>query len=236
MDPTEPRLPEEVLLRSRIEIARVLDTLRAARDPVVTYLENGEILLLTHVLELDPDAGTLVVAFGDSKAGNARLFSLRHIKFTCSHGSGHIEFVVANPREFIRDGRPALMLDFPESLIRLQRRRWQRLRVPPERAIICFLEIAPGLTVEGRLVDISVGGFGAILLDADVRLDPGEVVRGARVTQFGRVRFVADIEILNRTTVMVQSCPMQRVGCRFAGPGDALESAMQAFIIDLSSA
>ncbi|HEY4636777.1 MAG TPA: hypothetical protein VIH23_00815, partial [Burkholderiales bacterium] len=62
------------------------------------------------------------------------------------------------------------------------------------------------------------------------------VVRGARVTQFGRVRFVADIEILNRTAVKVQSCPMQRVGCRFAGPGDALESAMQAFIIDLSSA
>lgn len=229
-------MPEEVLLRSRIEIMHVLDTLRTARDPVVTYLDNGEILLVTHLLALDPEGGTLVVDFGDSKAGNAALFSLRRIRFVCSHGSGHIEFVAANPREFMREGRPALMLDFPESLIRLQRRRWQRVRVPPERAIICILEIAPGLTVEGRLVDISVGGLGAILLDSDVRLDRDEIVRGVRVIQSRRVRFVADIEILDRTTVMVKSRPMQRVGCRFVGPGDELKAAMQAFIIDLSAA
>jgi c-di-GMP-binding flagellar brake protein YcgR len=228
-------LPDEVLLRSRIEITRVLDALLANLDPIVTYLNSGETLLVTHLLEVEPEAGIIVVDFGDSKAGNLGLFSLKHIKFVCLHSTGRIEFLAANPREIMRDNRLALQLNFPESLVRLQRRKQPRVRVPEAAPVRCTLDIAPGLTVEGLVVDIGVSGYGAILTGPDVQLNHGDVVRDVRIDLSRRKQVVADIEIRSCTAVMVKNAAMRRFGCSFLGADEKLESLMRAFIIDLSA-
>jgi c-di-GMP-binding flagellar brake protein YcgR len=235
VDPSRTPLPDEVLLRSRMEITRVLDALHAEHASIVTYLDSGEILLVTRLLQVAPEAGNIVVDFSDSKAGNLELLSLKRIKFVCLHHTGRIEFLVANPREIMRDNRLALQLDFPESLVRLQRRKQPRVRVPEEAPVRCTLEVAPGLTVEGLLVDISVSGFGAILTGPDVQLDIGDVVRDVRIDPSRGKRIVADIEIRSCTAMMVKSRVMRRLVCRFLGADEDLESLMRTFIVDLSA-
>ena len=236
---TDPPSPE-FLLRSRIEITRVLDRLLADRDPIASYIgrdaesdEGEEVLLVTRLLEVDPEKDWLVFAYSPGREANARLLALAHVRFVAQLQTGRIEFAVHNPRETEYGDQLAFKTDFPAALVRLERRRAGRVRVPARTQVHCRFELASGKIVEGLVSDLGLTGFGALILAPSVRVRRGTMLRRVRITIPNQGRICLDVEVSHSTRIMGRGGPTQRVGGRFIGDPRELEALLREFVIDL---
>jgi len=110
----------ERLLRSRTEIIRLLSAVSEAGDPIVTEIDDGELLFVSHILCLDSDNDVFTTTWSPSKPANRLVLEQTQLKFHCNHGGARLEFIGTHPGEVEHDGRPALGLKLPKALLVLQ--------------------------------------------------------------------------------------------------------------------
>ena len=223
-----------VLFRSRIEIGRILDDLARDGSTVSADVQNGQRLFLTRVLHVDPEREFFVIAYSENKTANMELREQAGVDLRATHHGSRIEFSAWRPADTVFNEQAAVRLEFPVMLARWQRRQYPRYELPAEASLRCVADSAGFAPFEARISDISLGGLGAMIYDADIRLPAGTVLRDCRIMVPGKEAVDTDLEVRYTTpTVLADGSRLNRSGVRFLQKTDELEALIKVFVIDL---
>lgn len=124
-----------------------------------------------------------------------------------------------------------LAADFPDELIRLQRRENYRLETSLIHPVKCLIHKENRL-METTVVDISVGGVGVLAYRELGQLNAGEVYHGCRLALPGSGEFAVSLEV--RSIYDVQRRDRRdahRAGCQFIDLPTSIETQIQRYII-----
>lgn len=223
----------ELLIRSTMEIARLLDAMRENRDSITADL-GTQGLFLSRLVQVDGVARAMLVAYSEHKPANTALLAAQRIVFSCYHRGKHYQFRGREPRDAAHDGAPVIRLALPTALLARQPRSARpRLPALPEVPLHCRLRI--GTTeVRARLVDVSLSGLGVLLCTGPVPIVPGMRLERVAITHPQHAPVVVDLEICHVARVSTTgSTAGTRVGCRLIAPASDLETLIRLFIIDL---
>ena len=227
----------EFEVSSRREIIALLRAI-GAKNQLVRMLIRGESdVCVTSVLEVDPDTGTLILDRSVDCAQNGRIIKADRISFETTLDKIRILFASDDVRETSYQDSPALMMDIPSTLVRLQRREYYRMPTPvgnPVRVAIPMPEELGGDTQVFPLADISCGGIAifdnkAVLGDTiglnylQCRIDLPDI---GTVTTSLQLCNAIDITLLNNKT-------NRRLGCRFVDISRGNLAMVQRYITKL---
>lgn len=225
-----------VLVRSRIEIARMLEEIRRSDHPVAADLDGGEQIFISRLLQVDRSDGFILVEYSSSKSANAILLALDSVVFYCYASAGCIEFPARSPQETLYQGRPAIRLLFPEALVRVHRRAHPRIKVPQSVSLRCIVDSAGAVPFEARVTDVSPGGIGSIVYDPHVHLEPGiHLPRSKIIFPNGRA-VLADLEVRHvRMIAQEDGTTALRAGCKFITAARDLKRLIRVFVSEIGS-
>jgi c-di-GMP-binding flagellar brake protein YcgR len=222
---------------SRREIIALLRSIGEKNQLVRMLIQGESDVCVTSVLEVDPDTDTLVLDRSIDRAQNERIVKAERISFETTLDKIRILFTTDDVRETSYQNAPALMMDLPSTLIRLQRREYYRMATPvsnPVRVVVPMPEELGGGTQVFPLADISCGGIAildnkAVLGDSighDYRLCRIDLPDIGLVTTTLQVRNALDITLLNNKT-------NRRLGCQFVDISRGNLGMVQRYITKL---
>jgi hypothetical protein len=217
----------QVLVRGREEIAR---RLLAARNRGVFFTTAGPggSERRFRLLDVDGEGGLLhfveelfgVTAREDGDDG-------AWITFSCACVSGRAEFVTAVTEAVELSNCYSIRTTFPDAILLYQDRTLER--VPAVSDAWLEWEFGTGhATFRARLIDVGLGGTGAMLLEPGLCLDPGMRLK-ARFVRKGMPPVEVDLEVrFSRPVLLGDGGRATRVGFRFLEAPCALESLRAA--------
>jgi len=227
----------QVLVRSGIEIGRLLDAMREDRATLAADLP-AQMMLLSRLVEVEPVKGYLLLAYGDYKAANGAALAVPRLTLRCNHRGAQFAFTADAPHAVIRAGEPCIQCGMPNMVLAMQQRRaTPRVTLPVEAPIDCELRMGP-LTFDARVLDVSLEGLGTLVSDPTIPLCAGTRIERARIRHQGghpqHKPIEVDLEIRHVTRVrLANGTRASRVGCRIVSSAADLEELIRLFIIDL---
>lgn len=224
----------QTLVRSQLEIARILRSVATKGAPLMAYFPDTDHLFMSSLRRVDPDGGFLIVDYASDKIANGLVLMASNVRFGCQDGGAGIEFIGARPAQTTVDEVPAIRFDFPDMLTMQQRRGHRRISALPGVPLRCIADTRGPIPFEAEVIDISVGGFGAMIYDEAIRLDVGTVLHGCKIIHPAGSIVDLDIEIrYSVVTALADGSPARRSGCRFIGASAQMEELMRVFVLDL---
>jgi c-di-GMP-binding flagellar brake protein YcgR len=222
-----------VLLRSGLEIERILKGMLEDQDTLIASPQDDEVLFISRLTAVAPPEH-IELACADHKLANSALLGAKKPHFHCSHRGLYYAFAAAGPREAQHGGALVIRLDFPRELLAQQRRGESRLRLPPKAATLrCDVSLGP-LSFEAEIVDFSRSGMGMLSYDAGIRLQPGLRLEKVRVVNPGHAPVLVDMEIRHVAKVMLPDGRLaHRAGCLIHAPQQVMQDLARAFMIKL---
>lgn len=166
--PGQWELPEEAfVVRSPVEIQRLLNALKDAHELVVVHFGARGEFVVSALLAVDPNRRTLLLDGGPDGETNARVVASPPLLVLSYLGGVRIQFRLEGAEIVEHEGLPALRVPFPRALGRFERREAFRVRIPRGRPVVCEVqgdEIAAVATV--RVLDLSCTGAALKVTDA----------------------------------------------------------------------
>jgi len=225
--------PSSALYRSRIEIARILESIAREGDTLSSEI-GADKFFMTQLVRVDETADQLDFAFGPDKATNRLVLKQRLLEFEVNHQGAHITFEVSGPREAMCSGEPAIRYAIPRALVQTQRREHPRIPVPADVSVRCIADAAGVMPFEVRINDISLNGMGGMLYERGISLAAGMILKGCRIMVPGHEPIVVDLEVRNSTPVtMLDGRLAARAGVRFVKRPRGIEALIDMFVHDL---
>lgn len=224
------------LLRSRTEIVFVLKAVQQKGSLITVYFNEGRSFLLTSLIEVDAERGTLSFDMGSDQEMNDRALKADRFVFTTSLDKVKVQFGLKRLELIKHGGRPAFRSPIPETVLRLQRREYYRLSTPIANPVRCRLGLprpdGTPLVQEIPLLDISGGGI-CLMVPSELREDfrPDTAFRDCRIELPEEGILVCNLIVRNAFEVTTKSGNQHlRVGCEFDDlPGTRL-SMVQRYI------
>ena len=232
---TENQSPYQV--ESRREILALLRGFKEKGQLISMIISNGGEAFITSVLAIDDTNNQLIVDSAPDNMANQRVIESPTVFFDGLLDKISIQFSSSKLQKTQFEGRPALQLPIPNSVIRLQRRENYRINTPVSTPIRCLIPVETDGTLERAkfsLVDISCGGVALLddrrLLDMTVGkvYDDCEVdlpTIGVIETQL-EIRNSQELTLLNGKTT-------RRVGCAFKNLSNRTLTTVQRYIMKL---
>lgn len=223
----------QVLIRSRIEIGAILQSLVDGNQPLVSHHQIHDQMFIASLHRVCAEQNFIVVGYSDNKTANADVFAAGNVLFRANHSRGCVGFMAGNPVE-CHDPVEGIRFDFPEVVSIEQRRVHKRIQVVPETRLNCLAD-AGGITpFDARIVDIGLSGVGFMVYDLAIRLQAGTVLNGCRIDLPDGSVACVDIEIMNSVRLVLPDGRLaSRAGCRFIGDPDKIDKLLKVFILDL---
>lgn len=225
----------QLLVRSGIEIERLLEAMREDADALTADLPN-DLLFLSHVVHVEADTAAMLLAYADHKPANAAVFEATGLSFRCNHRGGQYAFWAPNPRDAKHAGRPAIRVTFPKAILAMHQRRLNpRTQIPAQEKLYCDAQL--GTTrFSAKVIDVSLDGLGTLVYVENVPLKAGMRLERVRVRYPRRERMLVDLEVrhVGRIT-LADGRRATRIGCRLLAAPKDMEDLVRQFIIDLDS-
>lgn len=217
------------LLHSRTEIIFVLRAVLQKSSLITVYFDQGRSFLLTSLLDVDAERGTLTFDLGSDEEMNSRALKADRFVFTTSLDKVKVQFSLKRLELAKHANRTALRGIVPESVLRLQRREYYRLTTPVATPVRCKLTVkrADGAAVpmDLPLLDISGGGVG-LMVKPEFRDDfqVGTGFGDCRIDLPEEGVLVCNLVVRNAFDVTTKSGNQHlRVGCEYEDlPGTRL--------------
>ncbi len=222
---------------SRREIIALLRAI-GEKTQLIRMLVHGEAdVCVTSILDVDPDNNAVYLDCSIDADQNRRILAAKRLAFETSLDKIRILFSADQAVATTHQGGPALLIELPPTLIRLQRREYYRMPTPvtnPVRAVFPIALEDGGGSVIVPLADISVGGIavldnrlvlgntiGQTYLNCRLELpDIGSVATGLRI------RNSMEMTLLNNKT-------NRRLGCEFLDISRGNLALVQRYITKL---
>lgn len=217
------------LLRTRSQIARVLEALAAKRQPVVAELSGDGDEFAANLVRADPGGQFIVVTASADERANAALLGRARVTLVARPDDWHIEFVADEPREAMHDGAPAIRLGYPQLLTVQQRRQHARHDVPAALALRCVADAGGFAPFDAQIKDLGIGGVSILIYSADVMLEPGTVLVGSHIEIPGSDSVTVDLEVRYSEAVTLEDGSRARCsGFRFVNAPDEIRKLVAA--------
>jgi flagellar brake protein len=230
---------ESFRVRSRREIINLLRNVGARKQLVRMETKNGADAAVTSILYVDDDDGTVIVDCASSTTTNRRIMESDHIAFETVLESIRILFTVSHAEECIYEGRPALQISLPESVVRLQRREYYRVMAPVSNPVRCAIPVPAEqegelpTTLMMALYNVSAGGIAVVDEKKQLTPDAGRLFENCRIDLPGgpvvlalRLRNSQELTLSNGKSI-------RRIGFMFEDPSNAVLAAIQRYITKL---
>lgn len=236
--PTRPPSAQDdesrFLIQSRMEITFILRAIMQAGEMVAIHFNSGRDNAITALLSVDEPRGHFVFDCPSDPAVLRRMLTASKVSFLSRQDRIKVRWDSTSAQEVSFQGRPAVRLPLPQTLLKFQRREFFRAELPIARPIKCTIPLAEGGTIEVNLVDISLGGIGLTGFPATFPLDAETELTGCTIT-------LPDLGILAvtlavRSTIEIERPDgkiVRRAGCKFVGLPATAENMIQRFIIRL---
>lgn len=162
---------DQYLVSNPKEVAQILADLAKQKVNFKVSFNHGADVYLTNIITVDSNTHHVFLDIGRDEAFNRRLFSSHEVVFSREDGikirwtSQHVSEAT------LKDGK-AIKIALPRDLIRLQRREYFRFSTPIVNPVTCRIPLPEDELFEDveddlqlALVDVSLGGIGAIIPD-----------------------------------------------------------------------
>ncbi|HKI65428.1 MAG TPA: flagellar regulator YcgR PilZN domain-containing protein [Burkholderiales bacterium] len=222
-----------LLVRSGIEIGRILDSMLEDGDTVTASLPP-QLMLLSKLIRVEGASATMLLAYSENKKANEAALAARSLVLRCNHRGAQFAFAGDKPRYAADAGQPCIRCGLPTTLLGMQQRRGSaRIQVPAEAMVRCDLRLGPRVFAS-RLIDVSLDGICALITDPAIPLSAGTRLESARVRHAEAESFLVDLEVRHATRITLpDGKAASRVGCKLLGSREVLEELIRLFIIDL---
>ncbi|HEY8606493.1 MAG TPA: flagellar brake protein [Noviherbaspirillum sp.] len=235
---TEDVSPYQV--HSRREIVSLLRAMHERNQLVSMQADGGADAVVTSVLDVDEEAGLVVIDRAPSNLLNQRLLDSDNVSFETVLDNIRIMFFADKVGECLYDNLPALYIAIPSNLIRLQRREHFRVPTPVASPLRCTIQIPPddngtgGTSVVVTLKDISGGGIGVVdekkLLDNTI----GRVYKDCRIDLPSSGPVVCTLQVRNSHDLQLSTGKsIRKLGCMFVDLPKPMVAAVQRYITKL---
>ncbi len=222
-----------LLVRSGIEISRILDAMREDGDALTASLPP-RLMFLSTLIRVEPAIGTMRIAYSDDKRANVAALAARSLVLRCNHRGAQFAFAGDKPRYVADAGEPCIQCGLPTTLLGMQQRRGvDRIKVPAEAMVRCDLRLGQQVFAS-RLIDVSLDGMCALVTDPTIPLSAGTLLESARIRHAQAESFLVDLEVRHAARITLPNGkPVSRVGCKVLAAREVLEELVRLFIIDL---
>lgn len=224
---------ERFTVRSAVEVASIFRAVMRAGEMVTAHGGDGQILLVTKILQVDAHTDRVLFDAGKDAESNRRLVDGRTVWFVTSQDRVKIQFQSGQMRLTTHEGGPALQIAMPRSLLKFQRREYYRVDSPLTEPVRCRL-MRPEGPVDAVVVDISLGGLLLAGYPNTMTMAPGMKFDGAQVDLGEAGRFSASLLVRNLSEVQLRNGSLsRRAGCMFIKLAPATEALLQRYIMRL---
>ncbi len=223
------------LVSNPLEIVRTMRGLTHRNEMVSAFFNAGNDLLLTSVLDTDPNKNAVFLDYGSNEALNTRILKAEKIIFVTSLDNVKVQWVSTQILNDTFGGRDAFRIAIPTQILRLQRREYYRLTTPVANPLKCRIPTADGVSFDVALADISAGGIGVIIAQpTGLVFEAGAVLPGCRMELpgVGTAEFTISIQSIWEVT-MKNGQKSMRAGCQFIDMRSGMQSMIQRYIIKL---
>ena len=216
----------QYMIHSRVEMISILRDIIARRSLVTISFGSSNESIVSALLSVNPEFEEVVLDFGTDASANQRLLAVNALTITTYVEHVKIQFSVNRAETTMFEGRPAIRVRLPESLMRLQRREHYRISTPvikPLRCILPELLDRNGQAIEFRVVDISCGGLAMVTNANQIHVDLGQKFDACQI-ELPNIEVVTTGLIIRSITEIPDSRLVQgqRCGCQFLNlPGTA---------------
>ena len=219
------------------EIVFVLKKIMQNRQLVTAYLNGGTEFALTSLLDVRPEDGDLILDMGSDATINRKLLEAEKVLFVTSHDQVKVKLRANEISEVKHEGRPALRIPMPRTLVRIQRREHYRIATPITKPLICALPMpdkGPGAQAETILLDISIGGVALMDNHGATSFTIGDRFDNCRIGLPEVGTLVVTLEVCNSfDTPLKNGLTFRRCGCRFVNLQPQAENLVQRYIMHL---
>lgn len=223
------------LVTNPLEVARTLRGLASRSEMVSAFFNAGNDLLLTSVVDVQPEKNAVMLDYGSNDALNQRILKAEKIIFVTSLDNVKVQWVSNQTFADTSGGRSAFRVPFPSQILRLQRREYYRLTTPVISPLKCRIPTREDKIVEVALADISAGGIGVVITQPiGLTFEVGAKFPGCRVDlpSIGTAEFTISIQSIWEVT-MKNGLTSMRAGCQFIDMRPGMQSLIQRYIIKL---
>jgi len=227
---------DKYLLHSKKEMLFILRALRDKGSLITVYFNQGNDFLLSALIEVLPDENSILFDPGSNAEINRKALASDKLIFITTQDKVKIQFTLRSIEQAEFRGRPAFRADFPDALLRLQRREYYRLTAPIAHPLKCVIAAnrADGskTSLESTVIDISGGGLAVMAPPEGVEFETDHLFENCRIdlpevgviTVTLRVRSIFEFTLRNGSRV-------KRSGCEFVDlPGHML-TLIQRYIL-----
>lgn len=240
MESTAPAFASDAESRYEVtaprEVLGLLDSI-CERKPLVSLAYGAGDSFLTSLLQVDRDNRSIVLDAVVDTAVNERATSAARVSLRTMLDNIRIIIPIVGLRACQYENRPALRADFPESLIRLQRREHYRIQTPmgkPVQATIPIAGTTGQSTVRIPLFDISCGGVALIEDKAVLDETVGREYPDCRIDLPGIGIIEATLQVRESQEFTLRNgLTRRRIGCQFVNPSPTILSAINRYIMKL---
>ena len=220
---------------SRREILTILQDVIDRRALISLYFNQGEDHVVTTLLNLNPEFEELVFDSAVRDDMNARIVKSKSVTFVAFVDQIKIQFRAQAAEMTTFEGRPALRIRLPDSVLRLQRRESFRVDAPKAGALYCQIDLPDMGKTRFMIGDLSVGGIGILAGPASTGLKSGAVFEECSIDLPGHGTFMASLEIRHGTRFAkdAQGRPRYHYGCQFLNLSGPVVNQIQRYINQL---
>ncbi|MBI3375624.1 MAG: flagellar brake protein [Betaproteobacteria bacterium] len=224
---------ERYQVYSRFEIVSLLREVADSHALVTVYFNQGAEFIVTNLLDVNPEFEELIFDLGADDNANRRL--LRSERMTAVTFLDHIklQFSAQHAELTEYEHLPAIRIRLPESLLRLQRRNFFRIRTPVARPILVAAThpLEPGRKLNFRVGDLSCGGVALVAGEGEAGLETGMALPDVRIElpEAGRLMVALEVRNVREHEEGVRRT-LRRYGCQFLGLAPSLANSIQRYI------
>lgn len=236
MDNNESELEDaRYQVSSKREIIALLNAMMKENLRLTILLKNMEDEVTTSILHVDEDVIFLKPA--PDPALNQAIVESDDIGFAANPHNALIKFFAKKVHRSQVEHFLALKVDIPNSLVRIQRREFFRIGIPPTASLRCKI----GFTSQGKfnlvwaaVTNISAGGIamtdssGSIPLDTEVIYDDCQLELGVATMVPVRLKIRS-----SKKEEQVNDKHVHHFGCEFVQTPRAILANIQRYILQL---
>jgi c-di-GMP-binding flagellar brake protein YcgR len=226
---------EKFLIHSKKEIQLTLHAIAQKKSRAVLYFDHGKQFIMTVILAVDHEGMWLDV--GPSAADNEQILRSDEFVLVSMHHHAKVQLAGSRIYQVNYAGKPSFYMQLPERMLRLQRRDYFRLPIPPSAALKCVIPATPDLSDQSHevtIMDISVGGVALVCKEQGIRLETGQTYPDCRINLPGIGTLVATVEVRNLFEVSAKNGVVTKhAGCEFVRLSGQMSMLLQRYIAQM---
>ncbi len=225
------------VITAPLEIRGLLRSIKRSKALLRMYVKGDGVSAVTTILEINPRDHTLIIDNAPDELVNRRLLSAEQVEFETSLDKVQIHFSSSQLQACLQADQPALRLEIPTLMRRIQRREYYRVETPvtdPPRCIFTLDNEGSPAKVSLPIKDMSAGGLALIDNNHVLDTDWGTLYQDCvlELPQIGEVE--ASLRVVQYKDESLPGGKERRlVGCKFFNPSSALQVKVQNYISGL---